>query len=749
MSENMQAPPAGAPYYPRAQALKLSPHADARSFLSVSSDDNGKPCSIPVQVGLFFDGTNNNLERDLNGKRIAAPISSAMRKKLELQAKADGKQTSSIELPLPKQKSPLPLDEASHSNVARLYQAFPYTKTAVGLHGFYIQGVGTAFPEIGEPTESAEGKAFAKGGQARIVWGLFQVLNAIHMTVFNQEPLYKKTAFGQFAQAYGREVGQVANGHQRDGKRVTHKDWFAPHLAKLQAALKATPKPAIPSVTVSVFGFSRGGAEAVAFCHLFDKLLEGGCLAGIKAEINFLGVFDVVATVGGSASVAKTLPMPGAIFDGHWSWANDVDEPLPGCVTHGVHLIAAHEMRMNFPVTRQSGGGMQEFLYPGSHSDVGGGYAPNEQGKARGGQGSLLSQIPLAHMYLAARKAGVPLLPFSEMTDRTKIDFEVDANLASAWKAYAKELGDNGGLLKAHMSLFYRWRAMRLNTLESTANFQAGSEQDQEDLSSANRLLAGDLDLLHHRKSAHHVQQHHDQRDHSNRPEFGSEYRYKANQWQIVRANTHTSLDEWETFALQHFDNPEPLPDEVARFFDDHVHDSFATFYMAGEVTEFDKRCRVEKVMDQDSADLKGFDKKIHEKTTKVREAQAKQAKGEELNAEEAALVKEAEYSTPYPVMKDEDTSDLLSWGDELAVRTQSGTRREGGGYLIRRGYYPHRGFFIRRSHHEDELRQSPKARVYKVEDEENAPAVYEWSNNLPKDIAKSRNEQEEITQLA
>jgi len=39
--------------------------------------------------------------------------------------------------------------------------------------------------------------------------------------------------------------------------------------------------------------------------------------------------------------------------------------------------------------------------------------------------------------------------------------------------------------------------------------------------------------------------------------------------------------------------------------------------------------------------------------------------------------------------MKDEDADDLLSWGEELAVRTQSGTRREGGGYVIRRGYYP------------------------------------------------------------
>lgn len=744
MAEGMQDPPKAAPYYPTAQVLKLPAKADAFTFLAAPVDGNGKLCSIPVQVGLFFDGTNNNLERDLKGKRIAVPLTAAKRKKLEAQARVEGKFNAPIESSAPKQKSQLSADETSHSNVARLYQAFPADKTQDGLHRFYIQGVGTAFPEIGEFTESAEGKAFAKGGEARIIWGIFQVLNAINMTLLNQEPLYKKDVLGKLVREYGRTIGQLVNSRQRDSKRVTHKDWFTPHLEKLKVALKNTPKPAIPSVTLSVFGFSRGGAEAVAFCHLLDKLLEGGCLVGIQTQVSFLGVFDVVASVGGSASVAKTLPMPGAIFDGHWSWANYVDEPLPGCVTKGVHLIAGHEMRMNFPVTRQRGPGMQEFLYPGSHSDVGGGYAPNEQGKARGGQGSLLSQIPLAHMYLAAREAGVPLLPHSEMASTDRGDFEVDANLASAWNAYAKELGE-GGVLKSHMGLFYRWKAMRLTTLESTANFQAASEQDQEDLSSANRLLVGDLELLHHRKSTH--GQHHDH-GHSNQLEFGSEYRYKANQWQVIRANSHTSLDEWETFALSHFEHTEPLPDDVARFFDDHVHDSFATFYMAGEVTEFDKRSRVERVMDQDPSELKGFDKKIHQKTTKVHDAQAKQARGEELTAEETALVKEAEYSTPYPVMKDEDASDLLSWGDEMAVRTQSGTRREGGGYLVRRGYYPHSGFFIRRSVHEDELRKAAPKRIQKVEHESSAPAVYEWSNHLTKDIAEARKEQEELVRL-
>ena len=265
MTRTMNAPEPLAPFFPTERALVLPLRMDALSAMALSCDDGGKPCSIPVQVGLFFDGTNNNLDRDLNGQRIAVPYSDKTRKRLEAKARAEGKSVDSVQPPKPKQKDPMPADEASHSNVARLYQAFPRTKRQEGLYGFYIQGVGTPFPEIGEPTESAEGKAFAKGGQARIIWGLFQVLNSLHMAVANQKPMYAGPMIGELTQAYEREVGQPANRHQRDNKRISHKDWFEKHIAKLEAVLKANPKPHIPTLRVSVFGFSRGGAEAVAF----------------------------------------------------------------------------------------------------------------------------------------------------------------------------------------------------------------------------------------------------------------------------------------------------------------------------------------------------------------------------------------------------------------------------------------------------------------------------------------------------
>lgn len=638
-------------------------------------------------------------------------------------------------------------DMKSHSNVARLFEAYPWDKQKEGYHPYYIQGVGTPFEEIGEPTESQEGKAFAKGGLPRIVWGIFQVLNAIHLTLTGTDSaLYKNKEVGKLAQAYRNEVGRTVPGSD-DNKPLTHEAWFEPHIAKLKAALKAKPKPQIPSVTVSVFGFSRGAAEAVAFCHRFDRLLEGGKLAGIPTHVQFLGLFDVVASVGGSASVSRTMPLPDAIFDGHWDWANDVDEDLPGSVGKCLHLIAAHELRMNFPVTQV--GGAQEVMMPGVHSDIGGGYGPGEQGKSRGGQSSLLSQIPLAFMYKAALAAGVPLVPFSKLQERDKADFEIAPELAKSWEAYTAALGKDGRLLKRHMELYYRWRAARLSTLENTESFKAASPQSQNDLREANKMLAGDLEAMRFRRDAPPVLP-----GEESKAPYGRADESRMNQWHRVRANNRESLDSWERFALPFFEKPNLLPPEVEAFFDDYVHDSFAGFYYAGAVTEFEKRCTVDRVMKMKPKDRNKFETKVVEITEKTREAKRKQEAGKPLSTEEEGLLKEAETGTPYPVMTDSDADDMVS-GIDNAVFLQTDSRREGGGYIIRRGYYPKNGFFFRKSKSEEELEEAPKeenltpaqkkAAVAKAETEaEKEQLEMVWSDHLERDIAQLRQEEEE-----
>ena len=732
--------------YPVAAYLKPSSEERSASQLVGCDEATNLPCSIPVNVGLFFDGTNNHMGRDRDGQREPVPWTDKELKQAKNEARKAGRDPEEIKGPPPMPNVQMTAEMKSHSNVARLYEVYPADKRPEGYFRFYIQGVGTPFKEIGESTESQDGKAFAKGGLPRIVWGIFQVMNALHMTAYLDQPLFNDEEVGKLAQAYSNEVGRTVQGSD-DNKTLTHEDWFEPHIAKLKAALDAKPKPKIPSLTVSVFGFSRGAAEAVACCHRFDRLLDGGKLAGIPTHVQFLGLFDVVASVGGSASVSRTMPLPDAIFDGHWDWANDVDEGLPGSVQKCLHLIAAHELRMNFPVTQI--GGAQEVMMPGVHSDVGGGYGPGEQGKSRDGQKSLLSQIPLAFMYKAALAAGVPLVPFSKLEPTTQDDILVDEKLAKAWEAYTAALGKDGHLLKKHMELYYRWRAARLTTLENTESFKAASPQSQHDLREANTMLAGDLEAIRFRRDAPPVLP-----GEESKAPFGRADESRMNQWHRVRANNRESLDSWERFALPFFEKPNPLPPEVEAFFDDYVHDSFAGFYYAGAVTEFEKRCTVDRVMKMKPKDRNKFETKVAVITEKTQQAKRKQEAGEPLSAEEAELLKEAEIGTPYPVMTDADAGDMTS-GIDNAVFLQTDSRREGGGYIIRRGYYPKNGFFFRKSKNEKELEEEPKAQsltpaqqkaaAAKMEAEaEKAPLEMVWSDHLERDIAELREEEQE-----
>ena len=78
-----------------------------------------------------------------------------------------------------------------------------------------------------------------------------------------------------------------------------------------------------------------------------------------------------------------------------------------------------HELRKNFPLDSialedKLPSHCQEFAYPGSHSDVGGGYCPSELGISVGNtilesDALKLSQIPLNHLFECGVAAGAPL----------------------------------------------------------------------------------------------------------------------------------------------------------------------------------------------------------------------------------------------------------------------------------------------------------------------------------------------------
>lgn len=371
-----------------------------------------------------------------------------------------------------------------HSNVARLYRAHRKTDQAAGIYAFYLQGVGTFFPEVDDKGGGTPELSFGTKGKARLQYAL-----------------------KQFDSAMKRHL----------------------ELAK-------APANAILEINFSVFGFSRGAALSRAFVNL---LLEERCVQRngkwvLKngfwpVKIRFLGLFDTVASVGlpmGSnnmdkidaviSNVNRTVrtrlnrygatrpialayskngvggadPAPGR-WDGHNEWGNKLN--IDSMVEEVRHFIAAHEVRNSFPVDSVSvlrgnritkPAHFYESVYPGVHSDVGGSYAPGEGGRAFLPNQNL-GLVPLMHMYTHALGKGVPLLPVAAWTPEQRSDFEVDSGLVDIYNHYMKAVGVSanlGDLMNRHMGLYYAWRFRaihrKLKGDQSEAKRVSSAEED-------------------------------------------------------------------------------------------------------------------------------------------------------------------------------------------------------------------------------------------------------------------------------
>lgn len=535
-------------------------------------------CTKRIRVGLFFDGTNNNMDRDRPSN--------------------------------------------GHSNIVRLRDTFP-NKPNEGYFRYYIPGVGTPFPEIGEMTETQAGKAYAKGGAARIQWGLIQLLNAPHQAA-DLGPLIPddkaNTAINDNLQL--KDAWSLFSDKRQS--------WFRAKVAELHSHL--SKPPTITHIGVSVFGFSRGAAEARAFCNwlvdICNRESGGLSLAGVPLSIDFLGLFDTVASVG----LADSFPLP---VNGHFDWA-DGTMRVPSQVARCVHLVAAHEVRASFPLNCGREGkayppNVSEVVYPGAHSNLGGGYAPGEQGRSRRGVPSLLSQIPLLHMYQEARKAGVPLEALEKLPQVTARDFEVDPGLREDFNNYLKHSGVAASpvekMLEAHMRYYRRYKAVIADW--ETPAMQAANPQDQQDLREAT--------------------------DDYRREKVRIEAKER-----LARLNDPripVTITDRDKLLLE--DLRTPVHRDVVRFLDNYVHDSHAGFYLAGPVTQYDKEQEIKRVK------------------TLVRE-------GKTLNAWEKKVDAASRSGKPFPLMTDDDQWEMLH-GKDVVVRLNTSTRREGSAYFRQR----------------------------------------------------------------
>ena len=505
----------------------------------MKADFSGMDCVQEIHVGMFFDGTNNNKDRD---------------------------------------------KPHSHSNIVSLYDA--HIKDQKTHFAYYLPGVGTPFKEIGEMEESSSGKSFASGGEARIHWAMLELYNAISRSFTSYDLMAEdemKTLVTQDLSTHFRHATE-----EKELRRLFY------GINKRLINAVQYERPRITQMHLSVFGFSRGAAEARVFCNWVQRFCEG-VIGGAKVNLRFLGLFDTVASVG----LADSSPVGRGFL--HWAHNNLAIEG----VEKTVHYVAGHEIRRSFPLSTVRDGGRwpantREFVYPGTHSDIGGGYGPGEQGKSLGGRSSLLSQITLNDMYEEALTAGVRLTLRSQMDHDLETDFAIDPALHAAFMAYtdwtlhANEqqenlAGSRRGVVESRMHTqmqhYWRWRASKrteaqFKALHSWANATA---QDQQDLWESE--LDWRADVAQARKA--------------HEPIVEQRYQHGIG---LTSRTLPARPSQTQKDLLRMVDATAPIPPLVDEFFDRYVHDSHAGFWLLGPLTQWDKSVFVNEIRNKKDA---------------------------------------------------------------------------------------------------------------------------------------------------
>lgn len=497
-------------------------------------------CEGNINLGLFFDGTNNNMAAD--SKNLA------------------------------------------DSNIARLYNTYSQ-KMEQGYYCRYIPGVGTRFPEIREEDQSSLGTGFAIGCEERVLFGLLWVLNAVHRSAFDGKLLLGdaqvmalcccqsvhssivRTEDNAALASLGLENGLRIPDTIGDGMREAI---LKEQIKKLEKRL-VKGRPVIKECFIDIFGFSRGAAEARVFCHWLDDLLVAGKLAGIVVHFRFLGLIDTVASAGfWSSLVASTTGLDG----GHSGWADSKYLQIPASVKNCVHMVSMHELRKNFPLDTITLDGKlpphcQEFAYPGAHSDVGGGYKPSELGISIGkdtheGDALKLSQIPLNHMLDCAVAAGAPMQKSTAFDKARNLDpFAIDPRVQKAYDDFLTSSTLKPRAVHEWLQPYLNWRYQVRLRYASLDHVRKASKADAALLIQFNEYLLADAELLDAP---------------AGRSVMGLLLPQLYGATKIKRSVSRAMLDNEAPAVLALAKAAAPTKPEVHLMFDHFVHDSLAGF---------------------------------------------------------------------------------------------------------------------------------------------------------------------------
>ena len=200
-------------------------------------------------------------------------------------------------------------------------------------------------------------------------------------TGYGQSAIYIEgigTESGQGDSAYGMGTGRGNTGvvSKTDKAVAAIVEGILRYLLKTPEARSCI----IKELQFDIFGFSRGAAAARHFANRVfeqDDAIVAAIHAGLgevkftgtpSGKTRFLGIFDTVAGIG--------TPLNG--FNPHSADTGEVNIALrPGVAEKVFHITAQHECRFNFALNSVKPA-WPELVLPGAHSDIGGGYNPDE-----------------------------------------------------------------------------------------------------------------------------------------------------------------------------------------------------------------------------------------------------------------------------------------------------------------------------------------------------------------------------------
>lgn len=323
----------GAPLATRANIAKAAP-LEREEEEEEEETDLPQKQRITLRVGMFFDGTLNNLPN--------ASLTAQCRREDLAQLGPDGLEA-----------------------VTRFCQS----------HG-YNDSNGDAF--FDQRPDNSYGNELSN---VALLYELYQDDSQRRI-----EPVATQASIKVYIEGAGSKAGEedatmgMAFGQGETGVVERVKQSPAEIAERLQMLVSANPSIVVEKVEFDIFGFSRGAAAAR---HFANEVLQAE--AGVVAKkldpkdpvfspsfshenslsINFIGVFDTVAAIGDPAQ-------------GHLSVGDDYNPGVnlylpPGCARKVVHLTAADEHRHNFSLNRVDEA-HEELVLPGVHSNLGGGY---------------------------------------------------------------------------------------------------------------------------------------------------------------------------------------------------------------------------------------------------------------------------------------------------------------------------------------------------------------------------------------